>query len=770
MTIVKNTQAIRHHPLLAIDHEVGNLILKAAEAVRQSLKLKRFVIKPQLMVLEAYCDLTGRRITMETLRSPAIEDILQGFTKAMAGDALVALSEKESIKYCRVLYQVLNAARFEHPDLHQLTWDFTEFKQDSSVCAEIRATATEFQQWYWKGWDIQRPRSATVYLRLAQLIGPYGRDFVQAVHSELEQYFRNRTGSFRTEWNYMFDYLAEHHSSWPLSTLKTEAGVKGFMEEFTRSYFQGAKEANRDAQSQIKNWNRFVNSVEECLCKPTVWASLRSPIQRPPPSTKHGSQTKVKESEEGLLVQEKLLTNIPLHVTDAEAVDILFFHIKRDVATVRNWAMAQAADLKSRYTRRVELAKEGTSITEYRGRSLHKSYTLADVCATLEDVAPQAPISFLCKVYQHATGQECGAIELAQAMGYPVAGSLFPLQCLLVLEHPIITSEFLKHFELYNQEGQLVGFDEEKRLLTGYKDRKQSNVREQVIELNDQSFGIVKDIIDITSLGRRTLRAQKNDDWRYLFITSGKAFKPFQVATMTRWNDHTFHNMRGLRERLLLEFRPHSDLDDAELVDFIKRVRLTRIRPSRAVEIFIQSKSSEQMSKALGHEHYYPDLLSHYLPDAILAFIKERWIRIFQKALVCIAMEESPHLLRVTKFNSIDELDTFLENHRIKEIPSEASDPERKSQREEIEGSEAVLSISVPFLASLLSLEAAVLGSTDRLRVCGKAEYWASFAEKIKTEITTGTKRVLKKHLATALELVDAKKMDALIYAPSHLS
>lgn len=96
------------------------------------------------------------------------------------------------------------------------------------------------------------------------------------------------------------------------------------------------------------------------------------------------------------------------------------------------------------------------------------------------------------------------------------------------------------------------------------------------------------------------------------------------------------------------------------------------------MEIFIQSKSSEKMSDALGHEHYYPDLLSHYLPDAILAFIKARWIRIFQKALVCVAMEESPHLLRVTKFTSIDELDAFLENHRIEEIPSEASDPNAK--------------------------------------------------------------------------------------------
>ncbi|GLR38434.1 hypothetical protein ACU5P1_17665 [Pseudomonas plecoglossicida] len=49
--------------------------------------------------------------------------------------------------------------------------------------------------------------------------------------------------------------------------------------------------------------------------------------------------------------------------------------------------------------------------------------------------------------------------------------------------------------------------------------------------------------------------------------------------------------------------------------------------------------------------------------------------------------------------------------------------------------------------------------------MCGKAEYWASFAEKIKTEITTGRKAPLKKYLATALEMVDAKKMEALIYA-----
>lgn len=176
------------------------------------------------------------------------------------------------------------------------------------------------------------------------------------------------------------------------------------------------------------------------------------------------------------------------------------------------------------------------------------------------------------------------------------------------------------------------------------------------------------------------------------------------------------------------------------------------------------------MSKALGHEHYYPDLLSHYLPDPLLAFIKARWIRIFQKALVCEAMKDSPYLFRATQFNSIAELHSFLENHRIKEIPSQASDPERKAELNEVETSEAVFSISVPFLASLLSVEAAVINSTDRARVCGIAEYWSSLAEKIKSEISSGYNRSLKRHLQSALKLVDAKKMETLIYVPAHWS
>lgn len=773
MTIIKNLLAIRHHPFNAIDAAVVEVLLEGQEMVRSTMKnaKKSYTISLDLSLLEGYCDLIDQRITLETLRSPAIGTIMQGFTKAVAGKELIDLSATAGRKPCRKIYYALNAARKKYPDFYPVEWDVTQYHPDPAICHAI-ASATDDKRWYWQGWHLKGKLDGrdNVYPRLAQLVIPYGHEFIKSVDTELQIYYLDRTNSFSVEWNHMFDYLSKHHSAWPLHKLQSESGVKSFMSVFTHAYFSAAKKAKRDGRVQIKRWGKFVNAVEQCLCKTNIWCALTAPIKRPPSVKKHGSETKTKQHDNGMIVQEKLLTDIPLHVTDAEAVEILFFHIKRDLATVRGWATAQYEDLKARYARRIALAREGQPILPPHADNAYKDYSVADVCATLEDTASTVRQEYLCKTYNSQTGENFGAIELAHTFGFPTANSLLPLQCLLVLEHPEITTEFLKSFELYNPQGQLTGFDKEKRLLIGYKDRKQPEVREQIIELNDYSYTIVEDIISITALPRRGLRAENNDAWRYMFLTTGRAFKPFKIAGIPSWSETEFKSVSGLRERLIKEFSPHSDLPEEELVEFIKRIRLTSIRASRAVEVFLQTKSTDKMSKALGHERYYADLLSHYLPDALLAFIKARWIRVFQKALVCEAMKESPYLFRVTQFATMDELDTFLENHRIKDIPSQAADPERKAQVEQAETSEAILSIGVPFLASLLSLEAAVSASLDRARVCGKAEYWASLADKIKTEILGGRRGELKKYLEAAMKLVDPRKMEALIYVPAHWS
>lgn len=766
MTIVKKIRAIRNHPLIAIDQNVGDLLIHAAATHGRIHNIQRFQVIPCLKVLEAYCELTNQRITMDTLKRPKIEKILREFCSAVAGGVLVKLSDRRGTAMCRNFYRTLAMVHSLMPESHPCSWSSTHFVPNPEVCKRL-SEATDNQRWYWAGWMIKGTGRDVTYLRLAPLARIYGRDYVESIFTNLKKYYGGRPGSLRHQWNNMFDYLSERCAKWPARCFSTETGVMKFMHEFTLFYFTHAQLIGNDAQSEIKSWAQFITGVENCLCDSGVWAKLSSSIKRPPPSTKHGSQTKITEGDNGLLTQEKLLTSIPLHVTDSEAVELLFFHIKNDISVIRKWATYQADSLISRNRYRTSLAEKGTPIL-YWAKEVIGRHTLADICATLEDPTSKVPPEFLCKVYEHNTGLPCNLVELATHFGLSISRSLFPHQCLLVLEHPAITTDFLRDFELYNEDNQLAGLDKENRLFTGYKMRKSPDQREQTIKLSDIAYDRACEIIEITTRARNILKFKADDAHRHLFLTTGQAFSYPIKTRATIYNNCIFTENKTLRQRMIDQFSPYLKLPEAELVDFIKRVRLSTVRASRAVEIFLETQSTEAMSKALGHTHYYPDLLSHYLPDPILAFIKSRWIRIFQKAIVCEAMKDSEVLLRATHFQNMDELHTFLDNHAIKEIPAQASDPDRLSDRKVTDDSEAIFSIGVDFLTSLLSLEAAVKSSNNRSRVCGKAEYWASLADKIKFEIINGHKRLQKHHLETALKLVDPKKMEKLIYVPSH--
>jgi len=763
MTIVKSTYMIADHPFIAIDPAVSALIQRAGDRLAAQKGYKYFGEAVSLKLLECYCDITGQRVTLETVRTGDIDRIMWDFATVMSGSALVEGNERDNRTHTRRLFQAYAEARNEAHDLFPVAWDFDRYA--GLKLEEANAPiATADQLLYWAGWPVTTDKGKFVYLRLAQVFQSHGAVFTATIYKEVKRYYTNRNGSLMGHWSQMFDYLASNSAEYPAEHFSTELGVKKFMNTYTFHYFSEAKKAEKDPQSQIKNWNRFVGGLEKCLCETKAWAPLSSPIRRPPPSTKSSSQTKTRELEDGALVQEKLLTTIPLTVTDSEAMELLFFHIKNDLSIVRKWATHEAKDLKNRQARRSELAAQGSPITDFGGKGFKLRHTMADICATLEDPASSVPIRSLRQIYAHLTGKPCSALDLATAFGFPTAGSLMAHQTLLVLEHPEITTEALVDHELYNEDGAMTGFSAELKTLTLYKKRKDAEVREQVIALNDYSLSLVQQIIDITTILRTAQKKAGEDNYRYLFLTSGNAFLPISQASVTVWSDTTFKNNAGQREVILSQFLPHCDLEKIELEKFIKKVRLTRIRTSRAVEIYLKSRNPEDMSKALGHEHYYPELLSHYLPDCILGFIKARWIRIFQKNLVCEAMKDSPYLLRATRFTTMEELHSFLENHSFS-MPAQATDPERLADQPKTDNPEAVVSVSEPFLVSLLSLEEAVNEATEKESLCGRALYWSVFAAKLKASISSGFDRTLKKQLENALKLVDPKRMEALIYA-----
>jgi hypothetical protein len=170
------------------------------------------------------------------------------------------------------------------------------------------------------------------------------------------------------------------------------------------------------------------------------------------------------------------------------------------------------------------------------------------------------------------------------------------------------------------------------------------------------------------------------------------------------------------------------------------------------------------MAEALGHAQWEPRLLDHYLPKSLQEFFTERWLRIFQTQILVEALKDSPHILEATSFESMSELDEFLENHALRSIPSHLEDPDGIGA--EVTGdpaSRVVVCVELGILTVLLSLEGAVRRA--RHSPCGRAIRWARIAEKLVPHLETQTERPeFRAIVAEAKQRANPSRVAHLIY------
>jgi hypothetical protein len=181
--------------------------------------------------------------------------------------------------------------------------------------------------------------------------------------------------------------------------------------------------------------------------------------------------------------------------------------------------------------------------------------------------------------------------------------------------------------------------------------------------------------------------------------------------------------------------------------------------------VYLKTKSVEAMAEALGHSKYNPSLLRDYLPDSILAFFQSRWIRIFQRGIICEAMKDSPYLLKASNFESMDELHNFLRNHALKDIPhNEVDEGQSPNNPTHSEVSSVYVSVSPGIMNALLSIEAAVDNAEEPNSVCAKAKYWASVSRLVTSEILRANDGLLKSHLSKAKEMSEPTRVQHMMY------
>ncbi len=147
------------------------------------------------------------------------------------------------------------------------------------------------------------------------------------------------------------------------------------------------------------------------------------------------------------------------------------------------------------------------------------------------------------------------------------------------------------------------------------------------------------------------------------------------------------------------------------------------MRASCGVRVYLETNSVHEMSKVLGHEHYDPKLINHYLPKPLWDYFTNRWVRLFQNAIVYEAMKDSPYLFDAMDINE-DELRQFLANHRLKVIPDIMLRAKQQSQQIEndLYFDEAVLMVS-PLLLQVFFAIVEFVGANEKINETAKHYY-----------------------------------------------
>lgn len=716
-----------------------------------------------LKCFEAYCHVTGCAISYLALSSPPFLGVVKGFLGAFADESFISVTKQTRSRYAREFNKLLEEMKKEIPLLPALTEE-EKLPSNNGHIWEAQKNSLDLEAVrYWNGWEVKGRKDKKGYLPICLLWNSHGREFAEKIYNRYAQYVEKHQAPAHSEFNLFINYLSQNASKWPESTFHNPITLKQLFIHNMVASFKASLSSRGDLASKTISYAQFIYHMEEAFIQPGVWARpFAGALPHPVAMTTPGSNSNIKKMPDGTMVKEKLITPIPLELTDSEAIEIIFKTIKSDNHLALNWANNKLISLEWAQERRISLARTGTPI--YGGNTYKKSLEevgINDLCATFETLGLPHIREKERQVYGRSDVR-----TITELLAIPTAQHFFALQLFLVSGHQCLTESFFSHFELYDKRGNLSGFLETDTgyQLVGYKDRKGGHLSEQVIPLSAQEEKWVRLIISATEPLRNELKNRGDDAWRFLFLRCTRYIGLPKVASPFKIDDKNFK-----RNGLFAEFLAVSQRSQNETKELLLRLSVTTYRASRAVEVYLDTNSVETMAKALGHTTYNSSLLSRYLPEPILAFFQTRWVRIFQRGIICEAMKGSPHLLKAAQFTSMEELHIFLENHAIKPLPAHLQNPDAQTKRTtKAEAHEAEGQVLVPLdtgtLTALLSIKLAVSSAEDITNVCAKAIYWSKFTELVVQDIESNFNSDLQNYLSIAYRHADASQMEKLIY------
>ncbi|MFK8397752.1 hypothetical protein M2D07_004510 [Pseudomonas sp. BGr12] len=767
LTIIKSTKILASYPITYIPPDVLDLLQRAyADTCRE------FVIVggPHILkALDAFFHVTGFQLSYLTLSTPSFETAARAIMEAIFDRSICPGSLPTRRSYIRFFLKLLDKMRTEVPLLPVLTSADTGSSRNRAAWELMKKNINPKALRYRNGWEVKRRQGKFSFLPIPLIWNSHGEEFAELIYEKYRQNAEKQQAPVHVEFNLWLKFISENSERWPASTLQHPIKIRQHFTEFMLYYFHRQLEYGNDIYAQTKSYSRFINTIEETFIDSGIWTRpFSGGLPRPPVKSTPGAQTNIKKREDGALIKDKLITEVPINLSDDQAIEILFKKIRADNTLVLDWAKLRLSRASLAHANCQALAQNGKIITNVRRKEKRiEAIGIENICATYQQMGVSHMQAQGCKIMGAVS-----RLEIVELLGIPTIDTLFAFQLLLTHAHPSITESFFTNFQLYDKHGNLSGFLETDtgRQLVGYKNRKGGALSEQKINLTPEQAGWVDLIVSLTSVLRKELKERGDDAWRYLFLhTRGRISSPIQPLAMTINNQRIDHHRMMIRE-----FMEVGNLTEAAAKQFMIRLSVTAFRASAAVEVYLNTHSVEQMASSLGHTAYSASLLSRYLPEPILAFFQTRWARTFQRGIICKAMKDSPHLLEAAHFKNMDELHDFLDNHSLRDIPQHLQNPDylkpKKLGLSEIASDErkadrVIVSIDTGVLTALLSLKSAVDSAGHSANLCGKAIYWTHFTNLIIQDIKEGFNSDLHEYLDFAQEHANASQMERLIYA-----
>ncbi len=708
--VIENLTVYESYPRPATEGAITDLLTEAAAKVGASVQDS---LKPILLLLECFLQITGLKIVRGGWEENRANFEL--FIGAVNSTKFFAATLYTRHRRTRAVLLILAASDLSAPE----NWVSSVFPNVRRISETLDALRQKFEclelererVTYWMNWPSTNSTETTTWFDLAGVYDTFGSEYTRDFYLACASYHALIGRAAIPLRNELPSYMVEK----PELTLAARSDHDASL-EFWKGlivYLLQTRTARSAVTTIITAWRSQVPKFLKALDKSGIFVEPVSGLPLPPAHLVSPSDTHVKRIDGGLLRLKSVTPFSTEPFTDEETIKQKSAEVSADLSVISIWAETKTNQVWAAYKRRVTLAATGVPVTLKHQRTpdspnvrVRDRGNLANRAATLRKYGFVTNHDYLND--KGPRQKELFGVNregMANQLGLPTATAMFPFMAILVMRYPEITDSFLATLELYDKFKSRVGFGTNQAgfFLHGFKRRRGKEKAQQTIPIGRNSARLVYRVLCITGICRRYLENRGDDAYRYMFLTTGAGFGyPTKFGAITA----KVSTKRNQAQQFIAELQEFSGCSLEQARKIASNFTLTKLRAQVVTSNYLERQDTAEVARALGHVRFSYKQVVRYVPQPLMIFFMERWVRIHQTRFIVEALKNSPYRLEASGFETAAELESFMKNHCLRVDDVDNGFPGQSAERtQEMSGATTLIGIDESVMTILCSID-----------------------------------------------------------------